>query len=78
MRGELDAASAPGFLTALQEMDGQAAELVVSDVTCMDSKGLQTLIPLASHPQLRLAAVSKQIERVIASIQTSSLIVGDE
>ena len=72
--GELDMKTAPLIVDAVMAIrDPVSVDL--SDVTFMDSHGLQSLLEMRStRPNLRIVAVSQRVARVLAITETTFLL----
>ena len=72
--GELDMRTAPLMLDAVIAQ-GDSVSVDLSEVTFMDSHGLQALLKMWSiRPSLRIVAISERVARLLAITETTFLL----
>ena len=74
--GELDLLCVPELERWLNELNGQAVAVDLSEVTFFDSSALRTFLAARRHnPTLRIARPSKAVERVLEITGTTDYLV---
>ena len=74
--GELDLLTSPSMIDAV--LKSTSAELDLSEVTFMDARGVSALLRLRrARPEMRIVAVSAQVQRVLDMTNTAQDLLAD-